>query len=206
MAGIELRPGYTIYFGNYPQDSSGETAPMAWRVLDVKEGRALLLSRDILDVQPYAGDDGSVFWGNCFLRGWLENEFRPRAFSPEENALVFQPEDPAYGDTDELLWEQFGMEDMTESVHDAVFVLSVDDILRYFPGENSLFCPGASARGTEWVEERTNGESLCWWLRSSSDRYGYVQVVSPADSIGACGMPRETLHGVRPAFWLRTDR
>lgn len=198
--------GDEIFFGRYPQDCRQNDAPIAWRVLDVKEDRALLLSKDILDAQPFAGEDGAVFWYRCFLRGWLNHEFLPRAFSPEEIARIIQPEDTEYRDIDELLWEQFGMEDTTETIRDAVFLLSYEDILHYFPGENTLFCPGASAPGTEWARAQAETDDMCWWLRSASAQAGYVNIVSPVNSVGACIDAKETRHGVRPALWLKLDR
>ena len=200
-----LSVGDVIRFGHYPQGSQGQVMPIEWRVLDVQEDRALLLAQDILDVQPYAGEDGSLFWGDCHLRGWLENDFMPRAFSAEELNRIYQPEHPGNQDIDRLVWQLFGMDDAVESVHDAVFVLSNADVLHYFPGEDAMFCPGASARPTAWVREQQDAEELCWWLRSASSQSGIVYIVSPVDSVGASWNVQETRHGVRPALWLRLN-
>ncbi len=207
MAVNHLNIGDMILFGRYPQNSADRSEPIAWRVLDTRDGRALLLSKYILDVKPFAGENGSVFWGYCFLRDWLEKEFRPRAFTPEENARIYQPEPwpEARWEMDELMWENFRMEDATECMHDAVFILSYNDILEYFPGENPMFCPGASAPGTTWVNAQADVTDLCWWLRTASAKAGYVHIVSPVNSVGACIDAKGTLHGVRPALWLRTD-
>ena len=123
-----------------------------------------------------------------------------------EIARIIQPEDTEYRDIDELLWEQFGMEDTTETIRDAVFLLSYEDILHYFPGENTLFCPGASAPGTEWARAQAETDDMCWWLRSASAQAGYVNIVSPVNSVGACIDAKGTRHGVRPALWLKLDR
>lgn len=198
MEPTHLTAGDTVRFGRYPQGSRGQTAPIDWRVLDVREDRALLLAQRILDVQPFAGEDGSLFWGDCRLRAWLEEAFTPRAFSAEERARIFRPVLTEYSDVDRSLWRLFAMDDVTESVREEVFVLSYADVTRYFPGESPLFCPGASARTTDWVREQEGMDEMCWWLRST-DPSGLMRVVSPADSVGA-GWQRQ---GVRPALWLR---
>ena len=200
-----LRIGDEIQFGHYPQGAQGQILPIEWRVLDMREDRALLLAQRILDVQPFAGEDGGVFWGHSRLRGWLQDDFMPRAFSPAEMERLYQPEQREYQDGDMLLWQLFGMEDAVECVHEAVFVLSQADVLRYFPGQNTMFCPGASARPTQWVRGQQGADDLCWWLRSSSAESGIVYIVSPVDSVGAAWDARETCHGVRPALWLRLD-
>lgn len=204
MSENRLNAGDVIRFGNYPQGHHGLTMPIEWCVLDVREDRALLLSRYILDFRPFAGENGDLFWGDCELRNWLENEFRIRAFSAEESARIVRPE-RSYEDSDRMLWQLFRMEDVTENIPDTVFTLSYPDILHYFPGPNNLFYPGASAPGTEWVREQADSESLCWWLRTASAQNGSVNIVSPFNSVGACMDARGSCHGVRPALWLRTD-
>ena len=204
-ANEDINVGNEIQFGHYPQSSHGQILPIKWRVLEVKEDRALLLAQNILDVQTFAGEDGDLFWGNSHLRSWLEEEFIPRAFSPVEADRIYQPENPGYQDFDRILWEQLGADDAVEHVHDSVFVLSYADILNYFPGENSLLCPGAYAQPTEWVEEQQNTNDLCWWLKSASAKSGIVYVVSPADTVGISFPTQENPQGVRPALWLKIN-
>ena len=46
--------GDYITFGHYPQTASGDdNTPIEWLVLDVQDGKALLISRFALDCQPY---------------------------------------------------------------------------------------------------------------------------------------------------------
>ena len=73
---MQMQIGDMITFGRYPQDADGRELPIEWQVLDVQDGRALLLSRYILDVQPYAEPGGSLFWGESHLRAWLQR-YRP---------------------------------------------------------------------------------------------------------------------------------
>ena len=72
-----------ITLGHWPQ-STGKPEPIQWLVLEQQEQTALCLSRMSLDAQPYHRDGGSACWKDCSLRRWLNEEFLPAAFSPQE--------------------------------------------------------------------------------------------------------------------------
>ena len=46
-------------------------SPMRWRVLDLREGKALLLADRMPDCVPFHGADEEVAWQDCTLRSWL---------------------------------------------------------------------------------------------------------------------------------------
>ena len=45
--------------------------PLVWRVLEVRDGTALLLSHTAVECEPFQEDLRDVSWGNCTLRSWL---------------------------------------------------------------------------------------------------------------------------------------
>ena len=45
--------GDLIEFGSYYQDDLSRKTPIKWRVLDIQDGKALLISELLLDAQPY---------------------------------------------------------------------------------------------------------------------------------------------------------
>ena len=51
--------------------------PLLWRVLEVRDGTALLLSHDAVECEPFQADLRDVSWENCTLRSWL-NGYGPR--------------------------------------------------------------------------------------------------------------------------------
>ena len=58
MAGAENMRGYEkgngwqyVHFGEYPYEKDGTPAPVLWRILEVKDGQALLLTEQIIDTQ-----------------------------------------------------------------------------------------------------------------------------------------------------------
>lgn len=200
---INVHVGDVLTLGRYPQGEDGSVCPIEWIVLATQEERALVLSRYVLDYQPYHSEAAVVRWENSALRRWLNGEFVDRAFTEEELEMICIPEeeDDPMGD---FLWQMFRMETATSAIADRVFLLSTADIAQYFPSENSLFCPGASCKGTAYAEALVESD-LCWWLRSSMSEYPAAYIVSPVNSVGVSAADEDNCNGVRPAMWVRID-
>ena len=64
--------GQTVFFGRLRSsaDLSGNIAPLEWIVVDAFNGRALLLSRYVIDSMPYRSSPTSS-WENSDIREWL---------------------------------------------------------------------------------------------------------------------------------------
>ena len=54
--------------------------PLLWRVLEVRDGIALLLSQAAVDCEPFQKDLADVSWDSCTLRSWLNG------YGPQQNA------------------------------------------------------------------------------------------------------------------------
>ena len=98
-----IKVGDIVTFGSYEQDGrlSNGSEPIEWDVLDEKDGRYLLISHYVLDVQQFDDgrtdtslradeDESSTFvtWETCSLRKWLNNEFYNTAFSATEQQYI----------------------------------------------------------------------------------------------------------------------
>ena len=103
-----LQPGSQVSFGRYPQGARGEVQPIAWQVLEVKEDRALLLSRYVLDMQPFYSETGCVRWIDSTVCQWLRETFLPTAFSQKEQEEIYYPAPKADPNEDFLTWLLFG--------------------------------------------------------------------------------------------------
>lgn len=81
--------------------------PLLWRVLEVRDGTAFLLSHAAVECEPFQSDLRNVSWENCTLRSWLngygaganafakddsgkEESFLNRAFSAEEQEAILE--------------------------------------------------------------------------------------------------------------------
>ena len=70
-----------ITFGKYEQDNNvgNGREDIEWLVLDVKDNKALIISKYGLDCQPYNASQAEVTWENCTLRKWLNDNFLSKA-------------------------------------------------------------------------------------------------------------------------------
>ncbi|MGN1019616.1 MAG: DUF6273 domain-containing protein [Aristaeellaceae bacterium] len=200
-----LQPGNQVSFGRYPQGAMGEVQPIAWQVLDVREDRALLLSRYVLDMQPFHSEQRGVRWMDSAVRQWLQETFLPTAFSREEQAEICRTASEADPFDD---FPTRMLSDGEEQTDDPVFLLSTEEVRQYFHNENELFCTDATAQMTPWVaashpDVDEMDDNVCWWLRSRSGQRPFAFIVSPVDSIGVSMISPDNCQGVRPALWVR---
>ena len=221
-------PGDTITFGHYEQDSDTSNGPEAitWKVLDVQDGKALVISEKILARvrHRYVEDGhGAVTWETSRVRQWLSEDFFDAAFSDEEKTAVCltnvkSEPNPDYTDTDP-----------GKDTQDYVFVLGLEQYDAYFADDGDLF--DAIAPYTEVarvgnpyakdelvrtakyypmnnaVRGNADGSAGWWWLRTVGQDYAAdgnfmmrVDAAGKADGVGS-----DADCGVRPAMWVDID-
>lgn len=85
---VDVQVGDIIEFGSYEQDNnpSNGPEPIEWRVLEVSDGSALIVSQYALDARAYNKERVRITWAECTLRGWLNGEFYATAFRRREGA------------------------------------------------------------------------------------------------------------------------
>lgn len=202
-----VKAGDKFTFGNYAPENTEKyqfrSLPITWRVLKLEENRVLVLSEEVLDLQPFHKESKAVCWEKSDLRHWLNTEFLNKAFSKEEQELICRPE-PSEEAVDEFLWQMFGMETVTDTIHDQVFLLNGEDIEAYFEA-GEIEYKGAEASYTENVLLMEENKE-CWWLRSSMQSREYACIVSPCATIGVSLIDKDNVQGIRPAMWLKIDK
>ena len=121
------RDGDRVIFGHYEQDGNlnNGAEPIEWKVLSEEDGKLMLISKYILDSQPYNTENETVTWETCSLRAWLNNDFLNSAFTSEEQDLIqtttlSNPDNPVYGI------------DGGNDTSDKVFCLTVDEAIQLF--------------------------------------------------------------------------
>ena len=195
----EWRAGGVVMFGSYEQDNvlANGKEPLEWIVLKTEGGRAMLITRYLIDARAYHEAFVNMTWSECTLRQWLNDTFLNEAFSREEQAriqevLVVNDDNPHYSTR--------GGEDTM----DRVFLLSEAELLEFFPEQEQRTCQAteyAKAQGA-YVDEN-NGNSW-WWLRSPG--------VRPVDACGVRADGRISGYGsrdvnrpsgsLRPVIWV----
>ncbi len=191
-------PGAIVCLGSFEQDDDRENGkePIEWIVLDVQDGRSLVISRYALDCLPYEAKENAVAWETCSLRKWLNNDFLSEAFSREEQkriprVTVTADQNPEY-DTSP-----------GKDTKDQVFLLSIPEAERYFASDADRACAATPSTIAKECYVNPKDGSCCWWLRSPgvnsafaafTDSYGVVKYGGDAISYGGFGL--------RPALWI----
>ena len=168
-----------------------------WRVLEVTGSRALVLSENVLEMRPYNSYQ-DVTWESCYLRSYLNGSFYNSFTSAERERIVesriINADNPWYGTSG-------GVDTV-----DMVFLLSLDEVVRYFGDSGQLRSGGNGYFSDQYNSARIatyNDEATWWWLRSpGSDSYSAAHVLD-GGQVDVDGSPVHGDHGgVRPALWL----
>ncbi len=192
-----LKVGDIVQFGRYEQDNDLENGPepIEWRVLEIKDQAALLLSRSILDLKSYHYRDTETSWMNCTLRKWLNEDFVEAAFMPAEAERI-----KIYNSFDRRLDKGY--------VPNKVFALTMEEVQAYIPGKQDRIAPVSDyVRGLPGY----NAQSGNWWLRNyhkwSWDKTARVTTIEPLITIDPrgeiIGVFITNPAGVRPAIQIR---
>ena len=181
-------------FGNYKQGTDGEIRPIEWRVLNVEDGKALVISEKLLDYVPYHEEVAEVTWETCTLRQWMNNDFLNDAFNTSEQAKIATVTNQ---NTDNPEYRTSG----GNATQDKIFALSIEEAETYFSSDSDRVVyttDFAHAKGYD-----SSDRSNWWWLRSPG-YYGFLAAFVGIDGnfsqygLGVYGYEV----AVRPAFWL----
>ncbi|MDO5019048.1 MAG: DUF6273 domain-containing protein [Lachnospiraceae bacterium] len=195
----EIAIGSVVSFGSYEQDNNLENGkePLEWIVLDRKEGSVLLLSRYVIDCEPYHEERTDITWADCDLRFWLNGEFYGDAFNVNEQDRIMQTEVVNHDNESYDVPGGF-------TTYDKIFLLSLEEIGRY-TGTN----PERKAKATPYAKELgvyTYDEDAYWWLRSPGNGTSYAAYVSNKFGVNDFGRSVNYAYvGVRPALWVTLD-
>ena len=205
-----LTVGDTITFGTYPQTSEGtDQTPIEWIVLDIQEGKALLLSKYGLDAKPYNTKQQSITWEKCTLRNWLNNDFLKSAFNDKEQPAILVTDADNSAEQGVSWWSTTG----GKNTSDQIFLLSYREASKYLKisfidKDNTesrvLLTAYTKAQGAGTFSSGKTGDDNAagwWWLRSPGSDQKHAARVGKDGSLGTSSV--NSGDGiVRPAFWL----
>jgi hypothetical protein len=202
-----MQAGDKIIFGAYE-----------WRVLDIQNGAALIITEDIAELRAYHDNAVDITWADCELRKYLNGEFYDKFNETDKSRIIpvinKNPDNPWYGTR--------GGED----TRDYIFLLTIEDVVcRYF-GDSSEKLYNQGKNQKYWFQRKDENNSKrkstflgCgwwWWLRSPGRAnwkavyiHGDGNVGIQGNSTNRCNI--STFHplngdnrgGVRPALWLK---
>lgn len=187
--------GDYVCFGAYEQDNNTANGKeeTEWLVLEVKDGKALVISKYSLDCKQYNTNDTDVTWKTCTLRKWLNNDFLDAAFSAEEKAMI--PTVTVSADKNPDYSTKPG-----KATQDQVFLLSITEANKYFSSDSARQC-----KPTEYaVANGAEDDSVCWWWLRSPGRVQSNAALTDYDGeVDEIGHYVSLDTGVvRPALWI----
>lgn len=191
--------GDYITFGKYEQDNneSNGKADIEWLVLDKKDGKLLVISKDILSTAMFIsnsqyGNNNWAKWDESQIRREMNVEFYNDAFNEDEKkriavTKVLPGKNPYYGI------------DPGGSTEDKLFLLSVDEVLKYFPSESDRKCSMS-----KYVEECKYSSFAGMWCTRTPGRSNSTAVAVNCNdgSILYEGAYSLNYIGYRPAMWI----
>jgi len=185
-----------------------------WRVLEVRGNQVLLLAEDIVEKRAYHTALTDVTWETCALRAYLNGEFYD-SFSAEDKARIALTRNDNPDNTWKMWCEEIVKTPGGSATDDRVFLLSVQEVLKYFPGlqlhkdsDEDEFDEFEDY--DEWYygpDERlvvkSNDVMRWWWLRSPGYAPYYAVCVNSAGYVCLGGNNvNYMIGGLRPALWL----
>ena len=174
--------GQVVTMGSYQQNdgATGQKAPVEWIVLEKNDGKALLISRYVLDIREFGDPAIGADWKNSSMRAWLNGSFYDEAFSSSEKKRI----------------QSTSCETVGTITSDKVFLLNKEEAGR-------LLTDGKlKTRMTSYAKSiaLTGGE---YWLRSPGTEKGYAATVTDKGQISnEGGSVSMQIYGVRPAVWI----
>ena len=192
------KAGDYVLFGAYEQDNniSNGKENVEWLVLEVKDGKALVISKYALDCQLYNTSYTNVTWETCTLRKWLNNDFINAAFSADEKAMI--PTVTVSADKNPYHSTNPG-----NATQDQVFLLSITEVNKYFSYDRARQCKPTNYAVSGGAYVNSSNGNCYWWLRSPGQRQNIVAGVDNGGVVRGDGHSVDYANlAVRPALWI----
>ena len=199
----DIKMDSTLSFGGYN-----------WRVLDIQDNVALLITEDIIEQRAYHDAYKEITWADCSLRKYLNGEFYDK-FSEADKSRIM----PVLNKNLDNQW--YGSKGGVDT-KDSIFLLSIEEVCKYFGDSRSkLYNRGKNQR--YWFERKDENNSKriarfegetwgsWWWLRSPGRVSVKAVYIHGDGNIGIQGnnilkgniSDGKCTGGVRPALWLK---
>ncbi|MDQ0090421.1 hypothetical protein J2T12_003844 [Paenibacillus anaericanus] len=200
----EIKIGSALSFGGYN-----------WRVLDLHNDKALIITEDIIEQRPYHSAYKDITWADCALRNYLNAEFYEK-FSKADQSRIIR----VLNQNSDNLWHgSLGGEDTLDSV----FLLSIEEVACHYFGDSrsKLYNPGKNQKYWLQRKDENNSKRIArllgkewvwwWWLRSPGRFNVKAAYIHGDGNIGIQGnnikkgnlSDGKCTGGVRPALWLK---
>ena len=190
--------GKIVEFGYYEQDNNKKNKREAieWIVLARKDNKALLISKNTLNCQPYNDIDTVVTWDNSSVRTYLNEIFLKGAFTGAEQRQIITSDviadkNPKYGT------------DPGRDTRDKIFLLSINEVNNYLKTDSERECEPTAYAKEKGCNVNTVKKTCWWWLRSPGDASRCAAFVDHTGTVQEFGFDVDNVTGgIRPALWI----
>ena len=199
-----MQEGEKMTFGKYE-----------WRVLDVQDDSALVITEHIIEQRPYHTAYKDITWADCSLRKYLNGEFYDK-FDEADKARII----PVINKNPDNEW--YGTKG-GEDTEDRIFLLSIEESACKYFGDSSANLYNLKKNKRYWFERKNENNSKrtarpeggtwnsWWWLRSPGRCSVKAVYIHGNGNIGIQGNnilkgnigDGKCIGGVRPALWMR---
>ena len=187
-----------------------------WRVLDIQNNAALIITEDIIEQRAYHHAYKDITWAECALRKYLNGEFYDKFTATDKSRII-----PVLNRNHDNQW--YGSKGGADT-QDSVFLLSLEEVACKYFGDSSSKLHNRGKNQRYWFERKDENNSkriarlgankggICWWWLRSPGRVNVKAVYIHGDgNIGIQGnnilkgniSDGRCTGGVRPALWLR---
>lgn len=200
VRGYIKNDGYQyVIFGEYPYEKDGTAKPLLWRILDVTDNQALLLTEDVIDARQviFETDERVIekrtyrriaSYAESDLYTWMNTEGLDQLLgdAPEREALIAEPGGGEFFilNSDQFLTEAYGF---------------AADRWNEQVSRQAVATPYARAQGT--YKDHSNGKSPYWVSTLKSETDYRMQLVGYNGHLSFGAYTRVNV-GLRPSVRL----
>ena len=215
-----LAAGDVISFGSYPSNAfwiieSGKKCyweslslpePVTWKVLDIKDHKALLITEKAIEMLPYEKFErvwsfhtspSPTSWKNCSLRKELNTRIQAGMLGKDERRLLCLPS------PENQIDEKDGVSG-TKGTKDLLFILTQQEYEKYFPDNESSGCFSTKYALSQYQSRDERPSDITHvWLRNQGEKKTEAFCCDTLDH--ARPIPVNIMLGIRPACWVQIE-
>ena len=201
----ELSESGLIHVARAETTDTWQFGKYEWLVLTERDGKALLLAKDVIKLAPYHDTYEDVAWPGATIRHYLNGDFY-NSFTTDEQAAIHETELCNLGNP----WYPCAG---ATNTRDKIFLLSAEEVAKYL-GLNGDITPDnkfyvSDQHNHNRVATCPDGAPSRWWLRTPGNMPNFAACITVDGRICATGdfvnRPSTPVYniGIRPAMWVK---